>query len=86
MLARVRNAKKLTQQELAENLGLKQSAIAQWETGKGTPSIMMVQVLSKALATNKLWGAYERDNTRRHNKQLQKIKRLQAQNNYDERI
>ena len=35
--------------ELAEQLGINQSAVAQWETGKTTPSFKRLKKLAEAL-------------------------------------
>ena len=38
-LREVRKIKKLTQKELAEQIGIKQNSYSDWETGKNEPSI-----------------------------------------------
>lgn len=37
-LREVRKSKKLTQKELAEQIGIKQNSYSDWETGKNEPS------------------------------------------------
>ncbi len=46
---RARIEKGLTQKELAEKVGTKQSAIARLESGKANPSIGFLQKIAKAL-------------------------------------
>ena len=38
-LREVRKSKKLTQKELAEQIGIKQNSYSDWETGKNEPSL-----------------------------------------------
>jgi transcriptional regulator with XRE-family HTH domain len=51
----------LTQQELADLLGVAQQHVARWETGKNEPRASMAVRLSEALGTtaNALWPADE---------------------------
>jgi len=44
-----RKHRQLTQTALAQTVGVKQAAIAQLETGKRTPSVKMIQALSRVL-------------------------------------
>ena len=44
-----RNEKKMTQQELAEKIGVTDRAISKWENGRGTPDIALLIPLSKEL-------------------------------------
>ena len=48
-LSDIRKDKRLTQEQLAEKLGISQSAIAMWETGKAVPSTKNLLSISKAL-------------------------------------
>ena len=55
----LRKLEGLTQQELAEKLGVSQNAIHNWETGKREPSIEMIRQIANALNTTPdvlLWG------------------------------
>ena len=42
LIRRVRRTAKLSQRELADDLGVSQSAVAKWETGRSTPSARML--------------------------------------------
>lgn len=44
-----REAKKLTQAELAATLGVSDKAVSKWETGRGYPDITLIEPLAKAL-------------------------------------
>lgn len=44
-----RKEKKITQEELANKLGVTEKAISRWETGRGTPDISLLIPLSKEL-------------------------------------
>jgi transcriptional regulator with XRE-family HTH domain len=48
-LQKVRKSKDITQEELAENIGVSQTWIAYLETGRTTPSIKILQKVAKAL-------------------------------------
>ena len=49
LIRRVRRMAKLSQRELAHELGVSQSAVAKWETGRTTPSArMMTRILDVA--------------------------------------
>ena len=50
----MRNEKKMTQQELAEKIGVTDRAISKWENGRGTPDITLLISLSKELGINVL--------------------------------
>ena len=45
----LREAKHLTQAELAEKIGVSSKTISKWETGKGFPDITLLQPLAQAL-------------------------------------
>ncbi|MBQ0041082.1 MAG: helix-turn-helix domain-containing protein [Clostridiales bacterium] len=49
MIKKLREAKSLTQSDLAERIGVSDKAISKWETGKGYPDIALVQPLAKEL-------------------------------------
>lgn len=49
---RLREAKGLTQLQLAEELGVTAKAVSKWETAKGLPDISLIEPLSKALGVS----------------------------------
>ncbi len=49
VIKRLRDAKGLTQSELAFKIGVSDKAVSKWETGKGLPDISLIEPLSKAL-------------------------------------
>jgi len=48
-IKRLREAKGMTQAELAEVLGVSDKAVSKWETAKGLPDITLIEHLAKAL-------------------------------------
>ena len=48
----IREAKGMTQSDLAEILGVTAKAVSKWETGKGFPDISLLESLSAALDTS----------------------------------
>ena len=48
-IKRLREAKGMTQAELAEVLGVSDKAVSKWETAKGLPDITLIEPLAKAL-------------------------------------
>ena len=48
----LREAKNLTQAELAEQIGVSDKAISKWETAKGLPDISLLQPLAKVLGVS----------------------------------
>lgn len=48
-IATLRKEKKLTQEELAERLGVTNKTISRWETGKYMPDLSLLSELSKEL-------------------------------------
>ena len=51
-IKRLREMKGLTQQQLAEEIGVSSKAISKWETAKGLPDISLIEPLSKALGVS----------------------------------
>lgn len=49
MIKKLREQKRLTQQELADCIGVSDKAVSKWETGKGYPDITLLEPLAKAL-------------------------------------
>ena len=52
MIKRLREGKKMTQQELAEIIGVSDKAISKWETGRGYPDIALIEALADALGVS----------------------------------
>lgn len=48
----LREAKNLTQAELADVIGVSSKAVSKWETGKGLPDISLIQPLAAALGVS----------------------------------
>ena len=49
VIRRLRESKKLTQEELAERIFVSSKAVSKWETGQGFPDISLLEPLAKAL-------------------------------------
>ena len=49
VIRRLRESKKMTQEELAEKIFVSSKAVSKWETGQGFPDISLLEPLSKAL-------------------------------------
>ncbi len=49
VIRRLREAKKMTQEELAERIFVSSKAVSKWETGQGFPDISLIEPLAKAL-------------------------------------
>lgn len=49
LIKKLRENKKMTQQELAEKICVSDKAVSKWETGKGLPDISLIESLAKAL-------------------------------------
>lgn len=52
MIKRLREGKKMTQQQLAEKLAVSNKVISKWETGRGYPDISLIEPLSAALGVS----------------------------------
>lgn len=48
----IRKEKMITQQDLAAKIGVKQSTIAMWETGKSVPCMKNILRISQVLGTS----------------------------------
>ena len=53
-IKRLREAKGITQSQLAEKIGVGSKAVSKWETAKGLPDITLIEPLSKALGVSVL--------------------------------
>ena len=51
-IKRFREARGLTQAQLAEIIGVSDKAVSKWETGKGLPDISLVEPLAKSLGVS----------------------------------
>ena len=51
-IKKLREAKGLTQTELAEKIGVSSKAVSKWETSKGLPDISLIEPLSSALGVS----------------------------------
>lgn len=51
-IKRFREARKLTQAQLAERIGVSDKAVSKWETGRGLPDISLVEPLAKNLGVS----------------------------------
>lgn len=49
VIRRLRESKKMTQEELAGKLYVSSKAVSKWETGQGFPDISLLEMLAKAL-------------------------------------
>ena len=49
VIKKLRESKKLTQEELAGKLFVTSKAISKWETGKGYPDVSLLEPLAEAL-------------------------------------
>ncbi len=52
VIKKLRENKNLTQNDLAEMLGVSSKAVSKWETGKGLPDISLIEPLSAALSVS----------------------------------
>ena len=52
MIKRLREERKMTQQQLAEKLSVSGKAVSKWETGRGYPDISLIGPLSAALGVS----------------------------------
>lgn len=51
-IKRLREAKGLTQSQLADAIGISSKAVSKWETAKGLPDITLIEPLAKALGVS----------------------------------
>lgn len=52
MIKRLREAQKMTQQQLAEKLNVSDKSVSKWETGRGYPDISLLDPLCSALGVS----------------------------------
>ena len=69
-IKKLRENKRMTQEELAEKIFVTSKAVSKWETGKGFPDISLIEPLAKALGISVielLSGDYIRNDNRSAN-------------------
>ena len=54
-IKKVRQEKHLTQQDLAERMGIKRNTIAIYETNRSTPSIAVISLICREFHVNEAW-------------------------------
>lgn len=52
VIKKLREQKRLTQSQLAEQIGVSSKAVSKWETAKGLPDISLIEPLSKVLGVS----------------------------------
>lgn len=52
VIKKLREAKEMTQLQLAEAIGVSDKAVSKWETAKGLPDITLIEPLAKALGVS----------------------------------
>ena len=52
MIKRLRESQGMTQQELAEKIGVSDKAVSKWETGKGYPDITLIETIADNLGVS----------------------------------
>ena len=67
MIRRLREARGITQQQLAERMRVSDKAVSRWETGRGYPDITLIEPLAAALGVSviELFSGEEMVNTNR---------------------
>lgn len=72
VIRRLRESKKLTQEELARRIHVSSKAVSKWETGHGFPDISLLEVLAKTLDISviELMSGEDVRNSNRHSNLL----------------
>jgi len=72
MIKRLREEKKMTQQQLAEKIKVSDKAVSKWETGRGYPDITLIEPLADALGVSiiELFSGTDVGNTNRSSNML----------------
>ena len=52
MIKRLREERKISQNKLAETIGVSDKAVSRWETGRGYPDITLIEPLAEALGVS----------------------------------
>lgn len=52
MIRRLRENRRMTQQQLADKIGVSDKTVSKWETGRGYPDISLIEPLSDALGVS----------------------------------
>ena len=72
MIKRLRESREMTQQDLADRIGVSCKAVSRWETGRGYPDISLIEPLSAALGVSviELFSGEDVVNTNRSSNML----------------
>ena len=72
MIKRLREEKKISQNKLAETIGVSDKAVSRWETGRGYPDITLIEPLAEALGVSviELFSGDDVVNTNKSSKML----------------
>lgn len=73
MIKRLRESRKMTQNQLAEKLNISDKAVSKWETGRGYPDIALIEPLAEALGVSviELFSGEDVVNTNKSHNMLQ---------------
>jgi len=52
LIRKLRESRKMTQEELAQKINVSSKAVSKWETGRGFPDIGLLEILAKALGVS----------------------------------
>ena len=83
-LKRLRQQHDMTQESMAEALGITPQAISRWETGQAMPAISLIPALANLfdVTTDELFGMQEIRRTERLHDAFSKAQSLRSQGNY----
>ena len=72
MIKRLREERKISQNKLAETIGVSDKAVSRWETGRGYPDITLIEPLAQALGVSviELFSGDDVVNTNKASKML----------------
>ena len=72
MIKRLREERKISQNQLAEAIGVSDKAVSKWETGRGYPDITLIEPLAEALGVSviELFSGDDVVNTNKASKML----------------
>ena len=75
VIRRLREAKKMTQEELAEKIHVSSKAVSKWETGAGFPDVSLLEPLAEALGISVI-GLLSGEDVRNKNRASNMLKGL----------